>query len=612
MRSKLSQYGNWDVETEMNAREVMAHRFSESSDAYDFALCARHRDGSIYGIAAGKQCRVGRPVTRTDALKTLAKQGVPREILGKIARIKDDKEFGKATRAISSGRKKQAATITPTKPTAASSIKPAAAKAGALTQIKRKEAATPDGRAEKQAKIAQLRAELKAKRDKQKETEKPKQDSTPASKAPKKPETLTKPMNREEALSMLAREGLVKTNRQRELLSKLSDEKLANVAARAAVRAEQGTLKIAGKIKAKGELDEEQAKRAAAAVRKLKYDPSGGKKEGGANLQSPTEAAKYAQFYTDKRDLKYKPPLETDPRVVKATLAQLKEEMPREDYQKLMSALGGKGSPTKEQLDAAGWSGRSERAQAVLKSLMDNDFRDVMGQELSWRQGLQLDHKKAGSTGGSDRPDNWIWISTASNQVKGGMEAAAQKRAGTPAEKEDFIRRGLITKLSANAAMTPDQVRSAKAAGSMGASAKAEKAAALRDNLPLMSPQQRAERIRDASGEDLKAMLKGSVTSEKVNPATGRKPSYRPVLSGGGSARVRKDYGTTPQMKSLMRMRWGEKLDDGDLKNIGGLLKASTGSTKSPKDKLDELLGNFPPTTGLTIAERQAIIASAS
>jgi len=59
-------------------------------------------------------------------------------------------------------------------------------------------------------------------------------------------------------------------------------------------------------------------------------------------------------------------------------------------------------------------------------------------------------------------------------------------------------------------------------------------------------------------------------------------------------------------------MRWGEKLDDGDLKNIGGLLKASTGSTKSPKDKLDELLGNFPPTTGLTIAERQAIITGAS
>lgn len=182
MRSRLSQHGNWDAETEMNAREVMAHRFSESSDAYDFALCARHRDGSIYGIADGKQCRVGRPVTRTDALKTLAKQGVPRGILGKIARIKDDKEFGKATRAISSGRKKQASTITPTKPSASSSIKPAAAKAGAPAQTKRKEVVTPDGRAEKKAKIAQLRAELKAKRDKQKETKKP-QEETPPPKA---------------------------------------------------------------------------------------------------------------------------------------------------------------------------------------------------------------------------------------------------------------------------------------------------------------------------------------------------------------------------------------------------------------------------------------------
>ena len=171
---RLSQRGGWSSQLDDRARDVLATRFSEpGEEAFDFALCARHRDGSIYGIADGKQCRVGRPVTRTDALKTLAKQGVPRKILGKIARIKDDNEFGKATRAISSGRKKQAATITPTKPSAASSIKPAAPKAGAPTQAKRKEAVTPDGRAEKRAKIAQLRAELKARRDKQNETKKP-------------------------------------------------------------------------------------------------------------------------------------------------------------------------------------------------------------------------------------------------------------------------------------------------------------------------------------------------------------------------------------------------------------------------------------------------------
>jgi hypothetical protein len=417
-----------------------------------------------------------------------------------------------------------------------------------------------------------------------------------------------KEVSREDVIAMLSREGLIKSDKQREKLRKLDDKTLAKVADRAVTRAEQGTLKIAGKIQEKYGLDEEQSKRAAQAVRALKYDPSGGKKEGGANLQDPADAAKYAEFYAKRQDLTYKAPFDVDPKVVKTTLAQLKEEMPASDYQKLMSALGGKGSPTKEQLEAAGWTGRGERAEAVLKSLMDNDFRDVMGKELSWRQGLQLDHKQAGSTGGNDRPDNWIWISTASNQAKGGMEAAAKKRQGTPAETDEFIRRGLIKKLQDNAKLSPEQVRQAKVAGAMGASAKAERAAAMRDNLPLMAPQQRSERIRDASIDDLKTMLKASVNQDKTNPATGRKPSYRPVLSGGGGVRVRKDYGTSPQMKSLMRLRWGEKLDSGDIKNIGTLLRASTGSAKSSQDKLEELLGNFPPVRALTSAERQAIV----
>jgi hypothetical protein len=208
---RLSQRGGWSSQLDDRARDVLATRFSEpGEEAFDFALCARHRDGSIYGIADGKQCRVGRPVTRTDALKTLAKQGVPRKILGKIARIKDDKEFGKATRAISSGRKKQAATITPTKPSAASSIKPAAPKAGAPTQAKRKEAVTPDGRAEKRAKIDQLRAELKARRDKQKETEKPKEDEVVKAKKANMAAADTQPRTRYE--KMLAEQGITAKN----------------------------------------------------------------------------------------------------------------------------------------------------------------------------------------------------------------------------------------------------------------------------------------------------------------------------------------------------------------------------------------------------------------
>ena len=64
-------------------------------------------------------------------------------------------------------------------------------------------------------------------------------------------------------------------------------------------------------------------------------------------------------------------------------------------------------------------------------------------------------------------------------------------------------------------------------------------------------------------------------------------------------------------MKSLAKMRWDEPLSKSDLGNIGGILKSSTGSTKSNGQKLDELLGNFPRTTGLTAAERIAILDGA-
>ena len=99
--------------------------------------------------------------------------------------------------------------------------------------------------------------------------------------------------------------------------------------------------------------------------------------------------------------------------------------------------------------------------------------------------------------------------------------------------------------------------------------------------------------------------------THRRDPETGRKTSYRPVLSGGGGERVRKAYGTVPQMKSIARMRWNEKLSEADLRNIGGVLKASTGSTKSRSDLLNEMLGNFPRTSGLTAAERIAILDAA-
>ena len=370
---------------------------------------------------------------------------------------------------------------------------------------------------------------------------------------------------------------------------------------------EQDLVRIANGTK--GGLSLEQSEQLNTTVKSLIGEKAGGKKEGGQNLQDPGEAKKYAEFYEKEKDLTYKAPKNTDIKVVRATLAQLKDEDP-ESYKTTMSALNGKGSPPKEMKEAAGWKGQ-ERGEAVLKSLMDNDFKDVLGREASWRQGLQLDHRKAGSMGGKDTPDNWIWISTASNQAKGGMEAAVKKSGLTGKAADDYVRQGLIGKLKTNASMSKEEVAAKKAGGSAVAQAKKERAAALRDNLPLMSKQQRSKRIETAKGPELQDMLKASVASGK-NPVTNRNTSYRPVLSGGDGARVRKAYGTTPQMKALMKARWGEPLTSADKKALGQMLNASTGSTKSSSQKLDETFGNFPPSTPISAQDRADILSNAS
>jgi hypothetical protein len=354
-------------------------------------------------------------------------------------------------------------------------------------------------------------------------------------------------------------------------------------------------------------LTADEAKTAVAAIERLTSEKAGGKKESGANLQEPADAAKYAEFYEKRLDLQHKAPRNIDPEVARGVLENLKSEMEGPEYTKLKSALEGKGSPTKEQREEAGWKG-DERAVAVLKSLMDNEFKDVHGNELSWRQGLQLDHKQAGSTGGKDTPDNWIWISTASNQVKGGMEAAAKKLKGASAEeKEEYIRQGLIEKLRKNASMSRSEYEQAKGAGAAKDAAKKDFERAMRDNLPLMDPKSRSERIGSASNQELEAMMKASVPEGK-NPETNRSRSNRPILSGGGSERVRKAKGNAQEMRAILKTRWGDKLEDSDLRALGQVLKKSTGSTKSNEDKLKELFGNFPPATALPAAQIKKIL----
>jgi len=378
-------------------------------------------------------------------------------------------------------------------------------------------------------------------------------------------------------------------------LSKLSYQQISEVA------------KKAKAMSPKSSLSADEEKQVQAALTELKSYSADYQKKGGDNLQDPKAAAEYAKFYAADKDLTYKAPKETRPEVVKETLRRLKEEDPTQ-YKAVMKALNSKGSPEAGMKAEAGWKGK-ERGEAVLKSLMDNDFKDVLGQRLSWGQEMQLDHRTAGSVGGKDQPSNWIWISLASNQTKGGYESAAKKVKGTPQEKEAFIKRSLIEGLTANSKMSAAQVKEVKAKGAAAVIAKAEGASKTRKLLPTMTPSQRGQLIERSTSNQMKEILKASVAEGK-NPVTGRPTSYRPVLSGGNGARVRKDYGTVPQMKALARMRWGEKLSSSDLSNIGGILKASTGSKKSPMERLDELLGNFPPSTGLTAAERIAIVDS--
>jgi len=361
------------------------------------------------------------------------------------------------------------------------------------------------------------------------------------------------------------------------------------------------------RLKTKG-LSDDDAAYAAHAIAKLRAEKAGGLKQSGANLQDPTAAAKYSSFYAKGEDKTFKPPRNTDPAVARAVLQQIKEESPRE-FPAIRNALGGKGSPTKEQVAAAGWKG-DERAVAVLKSLMDNDFKDVHGQDLSWRQGLQLDHREAGSTGGKDEPKNWIWISTATNQAKGGLEAAASKLNATPQEKEAYIRGGLIKKLDENAKMSAEDLEKIRGAGATKDAKKVELQQAMKDNLPLMDPKERENQINSSTGDRLKAMVKGSAGTGK-NPETGRNIATRPILSGGNGARVRKDYGSVPQMKALLKLRWGHDLTTDDLKQIGSILKSSTGSAKPPEGKLAELLGNFPPAKPLTPTQKQVVLGAA-
>ena len=250
------------------------------------------------------------------------------------------------------------------------------------------------------------------------------------------------------------------------------------------------------------------------------------------------------------------------------------------------------------EVQAWGEKGSEERGRAVLKSLMDNDFKDVNGDTLPWRSGMQLDHKLAGSMGGKDSPDNWIWVSGPTNQVKGSIENEVKRKGLKGQAAEDYVRATLITRLKENAAMSAEDVAKKKGAGSAAAAAKALRRQALQENLPLMTREQKLGLLEGAKVSDVKDLIRSSSRS-------------------GGSAWVKKTVrgqGSDPGrggMIALFKMRWDLGTDAKDLKEIGKAIKSAKFDTRTKEEILDVVLKKFGPTTGLTAAERIAILSAA-
>ena len=351
---------------------------------------------------------------------------------------------------------------------------------------------------------------------------------------------------------------------------------------------EQDLVRIANSTK--DGLTIEQAERVNDAVKTLEGTAKGSKKKAGDNLQDPDEANKYADFYEQGKDKTFKPKHDVSDAEVNAVIKQLKDE---KEWGKVSGSLASKGSP-EEAMRQEAWGDKSKeateaRGKAVLKSLMDNEFRDVLGNELAWTSGMQLDHRLAGTQGGKDNPKNWIWISTASNQVKGTIEAEAgpKLRSGklkSAAESEKFIQQGLVAKLRQNGSMSKAEVAAAKNAGSTAAMEKEQRRAALRANLPLKPKSQVASQIDKAKSGELKDIMRAS------------------SKEGTGSAWVKGQRGrtqdpSTDAMRAIAKLRYGIPLTPKDEKAIGKAIAKSNDSREN-KAILADVQNRFEPTSG--------------
>jgi hypothetical protein len=320
------------------------------------------------------------------------------------------------------------------------------------------------------------------------------------------------------------------------------------------------------------------------------------RKKEGDNLQHPEQAAKYAEFYRSGKDKTYKPPYDTSPEEVEFVIQRMRAEG---TWGEINQKLSSKGTPQASmKKEAWGDEPPGARGKAILKSLMDNDFKDVLGNELPWDSGMQLDHRLAGSMGGKDTLDNWIWVGAATNQVKGSIERTIQRRGLKGQEAEDFLRKNLITKLRENARMTPQSVIDTQRGGTTKAAEKAARRQMYKENMPLYTQAQLEERLSKAKGGDLKDMMQGSLREGFKGAA---------FLKKGGT-RGQTDYPGVGGMRAMIRMRWGYELGQKDLQEIAKAISSAKYDIRPPSAILEDALDRFGPPDGLSSSQKKAIL----
>lgn len=528
---KLSQYGSWDPALESKAHEVMESRFSESQDSFDFTLCARHKDGTIYGIAAGKQCRVGRPVSRSAALARLKKQGVPSKILKQVAGLKSDKDFGKAIKAIEDRRSATKA-ITPLKPKAPSAPgKSPKKKVDAVA--KRKRETTPEGRDEKRARIAQKRAEISI-RQKAKDA-----SAAPQKKVDKKPEgtlaTLPKKAgSREEGMAELRRLGMVKNSKIESRLKALDDKKFSRlvtlaqerVAEREALRElspkqKDAIRRVSGAKRAVKEgRDIGDTRQTTKALVELYKNSKTGKAEAGQTEYPPEIAKRYLDFLRTGQMAVAKKTVSDQ------ELDSVWESLPGGTRNKLIS----KGQPP-EYIKRD-----STRGKMILRNLIETGFKDeITGQPYNWVD-IQPDHKVPIALFKGRKEDlekgNLVMTHKGYNNAKGRLEGEAiSKNLG-----EEFVNSGLRGMFTKQAARSQQEFENILAQKLSEASVKKDAAKAIVSNSKLWSSKDWVSNVQTQPAPILKALTSSMGSRSAPNrfqPSKSQGRNVTPGYSGG-------------------------------------------------------------------------------